>query len=488
MQYDDFPSNGRGMSREEREARGQLRKASASAAVAAAARLVMMRNESPEITIDQVPHFTDDWLALVFTQRHPVLRYCAEWSRWMKWDGARWHPDKTIEIYDLARKICREIAVQCSDQKDAKHVINRKTIASVVALAASDRKHATEAEQWDGNPWLLNTPGGTIDLKTGACSQHRQADFITKVAAVTPGGDCPTWRSFLDKVTAGDEELQGYLQRVVGYALTGTTTEHALFFLYGTGANGKSVFINTINGILADYQKTAPIETFTASTSDRHPTDLAGLRGARLVTSIETEEGRRWAESKIKALTGGDKISARFMRQDFFEYTPQFRLLIAGNHKPGLRSVDEAIRRRFNLIPFTVTIPPEERDPDLTEKLKKEWSGILQWMIQGCLDWQRGGLAPPKAVTEATAAYLESEDAVSTWIEECCVRKAEAFEPRTKLYVSWRSWAERTGEDPRMAKWLYQKLEMRDRIFLHKSDGVRGFRGLRVRSDWECEG
>ena len=213
------------------------------------------------------------------------------------------------------------------------------------------------------------------------------------------------------------------------------TTEHALFFLYGTGANGKSVFLNTIKGILAEYQKTAPIETFTDSLSDRHPTELAGLKGARLVTAVETEQGRRWAESKIKTLTGGDLISARFMRQDFFEYVPQFKLLIAGNYKPGLRSVDEAIRRRFNLIPFTVTIPPEERDPDFAEKkLQPEWAGILQWMIEGCLEWRRIGLAPPKIVTEATNAYLESEDAVRAWLEDSCDLDSNAFEPRNRLY------------------------------------------------------
>ena len=198
-----------------------------------------------------------------------------------------------------------------------------------------------------------------------------------------------------------------------GYCITGSTREHGLFFFYGTGANGKSVLLNTVSGILGDYHRTAPIETFTASSVDRHPTELAGLQGRRLVTAIETEEGRRWAESRIKALTGGDKISARFMRADFFEYTPAFKLVIAGNHKPGLRSVDEAIRRRFHLIPFTVTIPEEKRDPDLFEKLSKEWPGILDWMINGAMHWQESGLRPPEAVTAATKAYLEAEDALS---------------------------------------------------------------------------
>src|ERR1017187_1284583 len=209
------------------------------------------------------------------------------------------------------------------------------------------------------------------------------------------------WRRFLDRVTDGNAELQAFLQRVIGDCLSGSVCEHALFFLYGTGANGKSVFLSTIAGLLADYAKTAPASAFTASSTDQHPTDLAGLRGARFVTAIETEDGRWWAEAKIKSLTGGDRILARFMRQDFFEYVPQLKLVVAGNHKPGLRNVDEAIRRRLHLIPFTVTIAENERDPELTEKLKAEYPGILQWAIEGCLMWQREGLNPPVVVRDA---------------------------------------------------------------------------------------
>ncbi len=189
----------------------------------------------------------------------------------------------------------------------------------------------------------------------------RQIDYMTKLTAVAPGGRRPRWNEFLRRVTNGDDELQSYLKRVVGYALTGDTSEHVLFFLYGTDANGKTVFLNAASGLLGGYHRTAPIETFVTTSADRHPTEIAGLRGARMVTAVETEEGRRWAEGRIKTLTGGDRVAARFMRQDFFEFTPQFKLLIAGNHRPSLRSVDEAIRRRFHLIPFQVTIPPEER-------------------------------------------------------------------------------------------------------------------------------
>jgi len=236
------------------------------------------------------------------------------------------------------------------------------------------------------------------------------------------------------------------------------------------------VLIDTVAGILGDYHGAAPIETFTVSATERHPTELAALRGARLVTAIETEEGRRWAESRIKALTGGDTIAARFMRQDFFEFKPQFKLVIAGNHKPGLRSVDEAIRRRFNLIPFGTTIPPEERDPDLTEKLRLEWPGILAWMIDGCLQWQERGLDPPKAVTDATTAYLDAEDAMGAWLQECCAVNAHHSDTSAALYASWKTWAECAGEKPGSQKRFAQTLE------------ARGFAPRRTKSERRYEG
>jgi putative DNA primase/helicase len=323
------------------------------------------------------------------------------------------------------------------------------------------------------------TPSGVIDLRSGDIRSHRPEDYLTQITAVAPAGNCPKWHRFLDRITAGDKPLQTYLQRVAGYCLTGVTTEHALFFGHGTGGNGKSVFISTISGILEAYHRAAPIETFTASLHDRHPTELARLRAARLVTSVETEEGRRWAESRIKTLTGGDKIAAHFMRQDFFEFTPQFKLMIVGNHKPALRSVDEAIRRRLNLIPFTVTIPSNERDLDLAEKLKAEWPGILAWAIEGCSAWQRDGLDAPAVATEATAAYLKAEDAIAAWMDERIAQESSATERSSVLFASWKDWAEKAGERVGSQKNLSQKLE--DRKF-KKNHDRRGswFAGLRV--------
>jgi P4 family phage/plasmid primase-like protien len=281
-------------------------------------------------------------------------------------------------------------------------------------------------------------------------------------------------------VTAGDKDLQRYLQRVAGYCLTGETREHAVFFLYGTGANGKGVFINTLRAIWSDYAVVAPMETFIESQIDHHPTELAHLRGARLVIAQETERGRRWAESKIKALTGGDRITARYMRQDFFEFTPQFKLMIAGNHKPGLHGVDEAIRRRFHLIPFTVTIPPAERDTQLSDKLRPQWGGILQWAVEGCLEWQSIGLAPPQAVLDATEKYTHDEDALGQWIEERCASDRVYSASSTDLYNDWKRWAAAGGEQVGSQRRFSQMLEARGFQRRHERTGATFF-GIALR-------
>jgi putative DNA primase/helicase len=394
------------------------------------------RQKKKDDAEDLAPAFSDEALALRFAERHiNDLRYVPAWNRWLLWDGKRWTPDEKLKVFTLVRNLCREAANEAN--KGAAAIASRKKVAAVEQMARADQRLVLTIDELDADPWILNTPAGVVDPHTSDLRPHSPDDKLTKITGVAPEKHpIPVWEAFLARVTDDQPELIAFLKRVAGYALTGLTREHALFFLYGRGANGKSTLINVLIECLGDYHKTAPIETFTASTSERHPTDLASLRGARLVTATETEEGRRWAESKIKALTGGDRISARFMRQDFFEYSPQFKLMIAGNHKPGLRSVDEAIRRRLNLIPFTITILLGERDPALTAKLKAELPGIMAWAVEGCLEWQNVGLAPPKAVTDATDAYLEAEDAISTWMEECGIRDPHAWEARSKLWTS----------------------------------------------------
>jgi putative DNA primase/helicase len=426
---------------------------------------------------------SDDALALALVDRYGgELRFVAMWNRWLRLSTnlCTWRFEETLVVFDMARAICREAyRSHPVTEHAAPRLTSGKTVAAVVMLARVDRRVAAVVQQWDADQWLLNTPEGAIDLRAGGELRPRPEAYCTKATAVAPGGGCPLWLKFLDRVTAGDSELQAFLQRMAGYCLTGSTQEHALFFLHGTGANGKTVFNNTLSGVLGDYATTAPMETFTESKQERHPTDLAGLLGARLVTATETEDGRRWAEAKLKQLTGGDRISARFMRQDFFQFTPQFKLLISGNHKPGLRGVDEAIRRRMNMIPFTVTIPEGERDPKLAEKLKAEWSGILQWAIDGFHAWLEQGLAPPESVRAATEAYLEAEDALNAWIEESCERDRSAWESSSALFASWKAWAERSGEFVGSKKCLGENLDARGFV-PKKVSGARGFFGLSV--------
>lgn len=269
-----------------------------------------------------------------------------------------------------------------------------------------------------------------------------------------------------------------FLRRWCGYCLTGETREHALIFLYGPGGNGKSVFLNTISRIMGDYATTSAMETFTSSRFDKHPTDLALLRGARLVSASETEEGRAWAESRIKQMTGGDPISARYIRQDFFTYLPQFKLTIVGNHAPALANVDDAARRRFKIVPFVVK--PEVPDRDLETKLKAEWPAILQWMIEGCLSWQENGLEPPESVKAATAEYFGSQDLTALWLEECTTLEVDnemMFETSANLFKSWSDFAKANGEDPGSLKSMATRLRRHGLRSASKKTGGKACRG-----------
>ncbi|WP_019560798.1 phage/plasmid primase, P4 family [Caldimonas manganoxidans] len=425
---------------------------------------------------------TDDALALTFTARYAEdWRYCSAWGKWLVWDGRRWQVDETLLVHHLIRAICREAALKADSHRLAAKLAASSTVGGVERLARTDRRHASTADEWDADPWLLNTPGGVVDLRTGRLRPHARADRMTKLATATPRGDCPRWRAFLADVTGGDAELQAYLQRMVGYCLTGSTAAHALFFLYGTGANGKSVFVNTLATILGDYAATASMETFVETRHERHPTDLAGLRGARFVSAIETEQGRRWAESKVKAITGGDRIAARFMHKDFFTYTPQFKPVIVGNHKPAIRNIDEAMKRRLHLIPFTVTIPPDKRDGRLTEKLQAERDGIMAWAVEGCLTWQREGLQPPASVMSATAEYFEEEDAIGDFLDEEAQRHPQARVAVADVFQRWQEWAGRRGEYVGTSRWLAQQLANRgfERTRLH--GGTKGLAGLSLK-------
>lgn len=374
---------------------------------------------------------------------------------------------------DYARQIARRAS------HGGRHFCKASAIAGIERLARTDRRHRVTSDAWDQDKWLLGTPNGTVDLRTGRLRAARPADCITKITGCETGcGSAERWLQFLDEATGHDAAMMDYLQRIAGYCLTGDTSEHALFFLYGSGGNGKSVFLNTLAHVLGDYAVVTPIETFTKAKFSSHPADLAMLRGARLVVASETEEGLPWAEARIKSLTGGDPITARFMRQNFFTFIPQFKLLFAGNHQPLVQSADAALRRRFNMLAFTHE--PTRPDIRLDEKLRTEAPQILSWAIEGCFKWMQEGLATPEAVISSTCEYFEEQDTFAQWLAERCEVGPSSYEWTKELFHNWSEFARETGEEPGSQVKFSGRLK-RAGMRRDKRGGIRCYNGLKLR-------
>lgn len=444
---------------------------------------------------DGAPFLSDQWLALKVVEAcHGVLRHVPALGRWIVWNRGRWQPDAELMAEDTIkvelRKLARGLAnTQASEKENkenkdaANYICSAKCAGNVRTLVKSDRAIAVSLDLLDTDPWKINTPTGLVDLKTGAFLPSDPDALCTKSTAVTPDfhGKTPEWDRFLDEATGGDKELQRYLQRLGGYALTGSTREQQFTFIYGGGGNGKGTFLKVLNGIWGDYAKQAPMDTFTASMTEKHSTDLAGLHGSRLVTASETTAGKRWDEAKIKLLTGGDPIAARFMRQDFFVYQPQFKLVFIGNNKPEIRDLDAAMKRRVHLVSFTIT--PKNVDGELDLKLKKEWPAIFAWFIQGCIDWQVQGLVAPASVQASTEEYFEEQDAVGQWIEETCDRTADGeWVELISLFDSWREWCNRrqeyVGKPERLSQALVARRFTKRQ---HPQSRRRQFAGIKVK-------
>lgn len=447
------------------------------------------QGDDTDVSEPEAPTFSEIDLANSFVTRHEEnLRFVAKWGSWLIWDRVRWQFDETMRAFDMARAICREAAKQANKEGERKSLASAKTVAAVEKLSRAYRTLAAITSQWDIVPRKFNTASATIDLNTGNELVPDRMDFITQKAGceVAPiGTEHPIWTAFIADITNNDAELTSFLQRYVGYCLTGEITEHVFVFAYGTGANGKGVFLNTIAKIFGEYATVADMATFIDSKNDRHPTELAKLKAARLVVAQETQQGRAWDEAKIKAITGGDKQTARFMRQDFFDFYPGFKLFIAGNHKPTLKNVDEAMRRRLLLVPFTVQIPVAKRDIHLTEKLEAEWPAILRWAIEGCLEWQRIGLAPPKVVTDATAEYFAAEDGFGQWLEDECdvdIGNNYKWEAVGELFASWTAYATQAGNQPGSAKAFAEMLANRGLTFVRKGkERTRAYEGVQLK-------
>lgn len=398
---------------------------------------------------------------------------------WHVYDDRRWKPDDDGKAVLLAQHLCRDAASELSKDSEQVKLRSRRTREAV--LNEAQPHLAVSLEQLDADQMLLNTPGGTVDLRTGKMRSARREDYCTKIAGTTPCATRPLrWMRFLDEITNHNKELQAYLQRLAGYCLSGSAAEQEVFFLYGSGANGKSVFVNALMEAMGEYAATAPSEILMMTHNPQHSTSIAALRGARMVAVSEVEDGSRWAESKLKELTGGTPIKARFMRQDEFTFKPQLKLIISGNHKPRLRNVDESMTRRLRLVPFTVRIPENKRDTKLQKKLTAELDGILQWAIDGCLAWQRDGMRTPSIVRDASAEYFQMQDALGTWLAERTEAGKQHKSASSELYRNFKGWAEASGEYPMSQREFSQKLMARGFTTV-KSDGTVHFRGLRLR-------
>jgi putative DNA primase/helicase len=384
------------------------------------------------------------------------LRYVAPWATWLEWDGRRWRLDVKGNVMERAKTVPLALWAEAASETDpdrrkqlgrwAAQSEGVGRIEAIVKLARTSPAVAVEPDQLDANPWLFNVANGTIDLRTGALLPHRPTDLITKLATVAfdPAERCPTWAAFLQRIIP-DASVRDFLQEAIGYALTGVTTEQVMFFLFGLGANGKSTLTDTLQALFGEYGRQAEPGLLLAR-QDVHPTGVADLQGARLVVATETEEGRRLAEATVKQLTGGDRIKARKMRQDFFEFTPSHKLFLHGNHRPVVRGTDHAIWRRIRLIPFEVTIPEDQRDRRLTDKLVAEAPGILAWAVRGCLEWQRRGLSQPAAVLAATSEYRTEMDVLGAFLEESCVLGEHALVSAASLYRAYQVWLDDNGE------------------------------------------
>jgi putative DNA primase/helicase len=429
------------------------------------------------------------------SQHGPDVRWNPAWG-WIVWTGTYWQPNAGAEARSLAHRTVRTMHQTLSETADlrerealAVHARQSEATARIDALLRSAEPYCIRApDGFDQDGYLWSCENGTLDLRTGELRPHRREDYLTKRCPLpyVPDVPCPRWWQFLKEITAGDAALAAYLQRIAGLALVGDVLEHCVFILYGTGANGKSVFVNTLAACFgADYARRCDASTFMIHYTDAIRNDLAQLAGARLVVSIELEEGKRLAEALVKQLTGGDSITARFLRREYFTYRPVFTPLIVANHKPEIRGTDYAIWRRVKLVPFTVTFAPDKQDGTLEHTLRGELPGILAWCVQGALAVQRGPrLTDPEAVSRATADYRTEMDTLAGFLEECC-ELGETFTDHTgHLYGSYKTWAERNGEHALTLQTFARRLTERGFPTVHSRLG--GLRmGLRLRVDRE---
>ena len=452
-------------------------------------------------------HYTDAGNAELMARKYKgQVMYCSDIKSFLVYDGTRYVKDTENKVEWLMKDTLKSWMLATNDDKDEdrrkrtiQHILkseNQNRIKAAVDSLKSEPGLAMSLDQFDQDPWKFNVANGTIDLQTGKLQPPNPADLLMKKSPVTydPAANCPHWAAFLDSITNGDKDLQGFLQEALGYTLTGNTSEQCLFILHGSGANGKSTFIEIAREVLGDYGMQIPVETLLVRKHEGASNDVAALKGIRFATASEAERGQSLAESKIKQMVAGnDKIAARFLYGEFFEYVPQFKIFLATNWMPKISGTDHGIWRRIRLIPFEVAFldpkvhpeaPPKRRqDRELGVKLRSELPGILNWMIEGCLRWQKDGLSRPDIVTAATESYREDNDPVGQFISECCEQKG--YEPFAVLYESYYEWAEVVRDRPISKKEFSQRLIAKGYVRERKGNAsviaIAGLQLVRVR-------
>lgn len=456
------------------------------------------KKELPTISYGDV--FNGECLA----NRHGnVLRYCKEWASWHIWVGTHWQKDRVNEVYDFAKETLTQlfpVAIENEDEKLFKHIVRSRSHRGIVNMldqAGATEKVRVRPEQYDRYPWLLNCPNGTVNLKTGEILEHDPSLLITKCtsAQYNPEAECPKWLEFLSQIMIADpiteddsvadierkEEVINYLQRCVGYSLVGEVHEKILLLPWGEGNNGKSTFIETIAAVLGgDYAMRTHSELFLSRKEGTISNDIAALTGVRFAYATEPPLNRPLNASLIKELTGGDTVSARFMRGEYFSFRPECTLWMSANHKPHTYDTGNALWDRLKLIPFTISIQKEKQNKNLKNELMTEAEGILAWAIQGCLDWQRQGLNEPGAVMLATGEYRQENDTVAGFIEEVCDVLPGARVKSGQLYERYKKYCDQTGEREISGKAFSAALEKKGYLKKKENTGM-WFHGIGLR-------
>ena len=400
------------------------------------------------------------------------IRYMAAWKKWVIWNGRYWQTDESgALIHEKGLETVRNIYDELSKTSDYRDRIEIEKYA-MLSESVRRREAFVKAAQWikalnitsedlDNNPWLINVQNGTIDLSTGEFREHRQEEMISKIANVEydPEADCPLWKQFIREIMNYKTDLINFLQAAAGWALTGDISEQTMFIMYGTGANGKSTFLNTIMYLLGEYAIATPTETFMKKSGEQNTNDIARLRGTRLVTTTEAEQGRRISEPLIKKITGNDQMTARFLYGEYFNFVPTFKIFMATNHKPVIKGTDYGIWRRIKLIPFTTRIAEDKQDKHLELKLREEASGILNWLLKGAELWKSEGIKAPAIVQNATDEYRGEMDVIGNFLKQCCKQEKDCKIRIRELYKAYSDWCDENNEHAVSERFLSLRLK-----------------------------